>query len=79
MVQLGTKEWWANVAALYLIFFLVWVPGFDRFYRGQVGWGIVKFLTLGGLFIWHFIDLGRYFYRLGLTGQWVRSPLEVGA
>lgn len=30
--------------------------GIDRFYRGQVGLGIVKLLTLGGCGLWALID-----------------------
>lgn len=45
-------------------FLLLWVYalllgtfGFDRFYLGRVPTGLLKFLTMGGLGLWTFIDL----------------------
>lgn len=41
-------------------FLLSWALGFlgaDRFYLGQIGLGIVKLLTCGGLFVWALVDL----------------------
>jgi hypothetical protein len=36
--------------------FLLGILGVHRFYVGKVGTGILQFFTLGGLFIWSFID-----------------------
>ena len=47
------KSW---VTAL-LLSWLLGIFGVDRFYLGYTGLGIAKLLTLGGCFIWAFIDL----------------------
>lgn len=46
----------SRLAALLLCFFLGCL-GIHRFYVGKFGTGILQLLTLGGLFIWSFIDL----------------------
>lgn len=48
---------------LILLSTLVGSLGVDRFYRGQIGLGIVKFLTFGGCGIWALID--SIIYMLG--------------
>ena len=43
------------VLALLLSFYFGWL-GIDRFYVNNVVLGILKLITLGGLFIWYFVD-----------------------
>jgi TM2 domain-containing membrane protein YozV len=51
--QKSEKNW---IVTLLLCWFLG-VLGVHRFYAGKIGSGVFQFLTLGGFFIWSFIDL----------------------
>ena len=51
---------------------LSWCLGYlgaDRFYDGQIGWGIVKLITLGAGGIWWLIDAIRLTYEAGGKGR----------
>lgn len=75
MNEVGSREWWASLVTL---FGFSWCLGCDRFYRGQTLWGVLKTVTVGGAFIWSIIDFCRYAYRFGKTGQWAKSPVDIG-
>ena len=60
----ANKEWQRQLTIL-IISFLAGYLGIDRFYRGQVGWGVLKLITCGGVGIWYVVDVAIAAYRLG--------------
>ena len=59
------KKEWQHQLTILVISFVAGYFGLDRFYRGQVAWGILKLITLGGVGIWYLIDICIASYRLG--------------
>ena len=50
-----TKEWRDSLVTM-LLSIILGELGIDRFYRGQIGLGVLKLLTAGGAGIWWLID-----------------------
>ena len=50
-----TKEWRDSLTTMILSWILGEL-GIDRFYRGQIGLGVLKLITAGGAGIWWLID-----------------------
>ena len=60
----SNKEWQRQLTIL-VISFLAGYFGLDRFYRGQIGWGVLKLITCGAVGIWYLVDLAIAAYRFG--------------
>ena len=65
-------EWRRRLTVL-IMSFLGGYLGVDRFYKGQVGWGIVKLITAGGAGIWYLVDLAIAAYDFGKTDLQMRE------
>lgn len=70
MIKTGSQEWWGNFGTFLLFNVILGIFGIDRFYKGQVLWGTLKLITLGGLAIWELVDVCISAYRFGKFGQW---------
>ncbi len=56
----------------HIIMVLSWALGYfgaDRFYQGQVLWGMLKLITLGAGGVWWIIDGIYYTYKAGEQPQ----------
>ncbi len=53
---------------LHIVLILSWTLGYfgaDRFYNGQIGWGIIKLVTLGAGGIWWLAEAAYWTYKAG--------------
>ena len=66
------NEWRRQLTVL-IMSFLAGYFGVDRFYKGQVGWGVVKLITLGGAGFWYLVDLAIAAYDFGKTDRQMRE------
>ena len=67
------RNTWRRQLTILLISFLGGYLGLDRFYKGQVAWGVVKLITFAGLGIWYLVDLVIAAYDFGKTDQEIRK------
>lgn len=52
-----------------VISWTVGILGADRFYKGEIGLGVLKLLTLGGFGIWYLVDACIWTRDLGESLQ----------
>jgi len=64
---------WRRQLTILIMSFVAGYFGVDRFYKGQVGWGIVKLITLGGAGVWYVVDLAIAAYDFGKTDRQMRE------
>ena len=62
---MDVKTEWQRQLTILIMSFLAGYFGLDRFYRGQIGLGVIKLITVGGAGIWYLVDVAIAAYRLG--------------
>ena len=62
------KTEWQRQLIILIISFLAGYFGLDRFYLGQIGWGVLKMITVGGAGVWYLVDVAIASYRFGKLG-----------
>ena len=62
---MATKDEYKRQLTILIISFLAGYLGLDRFYRGEVGLGVIKLITFGGFGVWYLVDLAIAAYRFG--------------
>jgi TM2 domain-containing membrane protein YozV len=67
------KNEWKRQLTILLMSFLGGYMGLDRFYKGQVAWGVVKLITLGGFGVWYLVDLVIAAYDFGKIDREARK------
>jgi TM2 domain-containing membrane protein YozV len=63
------KSEYQRQLTILIISFLAGYFGLDRFYRGEVGLGVIKMITCGGLGVWYLIDVAIAAYEFGKLDQ----------
>ena len=66
------NEWRRQLIILITSFLAGWL-GVDRFYQGQVAWGVLKLITMGGFGIGYVVDLAIAAYEFGKTDRQLRE------
>ncbi len=75
MITTGSLQWWSNFLTYLFLSVTLGILGIDRFYKGEVLWGVLKLISGGGAGIWYVVDICIYAYRFGKTGQWTKGQV----
>ena len=68
-MKMEANKVWQRQLTVLILSFVAGYFGVDRFYRGQIEWGVLKLITAGGVGIWYLVDLAIAAYRLGKLGE----------